>query len=130
MPSDSRVSATMFDTARFRKHFLIGQKILLKERTLGIVGLADLPMASGIVQPSLEALKLRVLADVKTELEDRCIDRFNLVGDAIDRVPRLRDRAAHIKQMLREKRVDHHLYIEQYSQDIPEVRDWSWKLAT
>ncbi len=55
------------------------------------------------------------------------LDRFHLAGDAIDRVPRLRDRAAHVKQMLREKLVDHRLYIEQHGQDIPEVLEWSWK---
>ena len=55
------------------------------------------------------------------------IDRFHLAGDAIDRVPRIRERAAHVKQMIREKLVDHRLYIEQYGQDIPEVREWSWK---
>src|SRR5579875_1452169 len=55
------------------------------------------------------------------------LDRFHLAGDAIDRVPRLRDRAGHVKQMLREKLVDHRLYIEQHGQDIPEVLEWSWK---
>jgi xylulose-5-phosphate/fructose-6-phosphate phosphoketolase len=57
------------------------------------------------------------------------LDRFHLAGDAIDRIPRLRDRAAHVKQMLREKLVDHRLYIEQHGRDIPEVLEWSWKGA-
>ena len=56
------------------------------------------------------------------------IDRFHLAGDAIDRVPRLRDRGAHVKQMLREKLVDHRLYIEQYGKDIPEVLEWTYSM--
>jgi xylulose-5-phosphate/fructose-6-phosphate phosphoketolase len=58
------------------------------------------------------------------------IDRFHLASDVIDRVPRIRERAAHVKEMIREKLVDHRLYIEQYGEDTPEVRDWKWKLTS
>jgi xylulose-5-phosphate/fructose-6-phosphate phosphoketolase len=58
------------------------------------------------------------------------IDRFHLASDVIDRVPRIRERAAHVKEMIREKLVDHRLYIEQHGEDIPEVRDWKWKLTS
>src|SRR4051812_5623709 len=46
---------------------------------------------------------------------DMCVlndlDRFHLVGDVIDRVPRLGARAAHLKQMLRDKLIDHRNYV-------------------
>jgi xylulose-5-phosphate/fructose-6-phosphate phosphoketolase len=54
------------------------------------------------------------------------MDRFHLAGDAIDRVPRLRNRAAHVKQLIRERLVEHRLYIERYGQDMPDVRNWQW----
>lgn len=54
------------------------------------------------------------------------IDRYHLVGDVIDRVPALSNSAAYVKQMLRDKLVDHREYIEQYGEDPPEIRDWRW----
>jgi xylulose-5-phosphate/fructose-6-phosphate phosphoketolase len=55
------------------------------------------------------------------------LDRFHLAGDVIDRVPRLRNIAAHVKQYLRDKLIEHKLYIARYGDDLPEVRDWKWK---
>ena len=40
------------------------------------------------------------------------LDRFHLAGDVIDRVPRLRNTGAHFKQFLRNKLIEHKLYIE------------------
>ena len=54
------------------------------------------------------------------------IDRFHLAGDVIDRVPRLRNIAAHIKQGLRHKLIEHKRYIVKHGDDLPEVRDWKW----
>jgi len=54
------------------------------------------------------------------------LDRFHLAGDVIDRVPRLRSVAAHSKQMLRNKLIQHKLYITEHGDDMPEVRDWKW----
>ncbi len=54
------------------------------------------------------------------------MDRFHLAGDAIDRVPRLYDKAGHVKQLIRDRLVEHRIYIEQYGQDMPDVRDWHW----
>ncbi len=54
------------------------------------------------------------------------IDRFHLAGDVIDRVPRFRNTAAHVKQMLRNKLIDHKLYISQYGDDMPEIKNWKW----
>ena len=54
------------------------------------------------------------------------LDRFHLVEDVIDRVPGLGYRAAHLKQAMRDKRVEHGEYIRRHGEDMPEVRDWQW----
>jgi xylulose-5-phosphate/fructose-6-phosphate phosphoketolase len=55
------------------------------------------------------------------------LDRFHLVGDVIDRVPGLAASAAHIKQMLRDKLVEHKEYIRDRGEDMPEIRNWRWE---
>ena len=54
------------------------------------------------------------------------LDRFHLAGDVIDRVPRLRNAAGHVKQLLRDKLIEHKRYIAQHGDDMPEIRDWKW----
>jgi xylulose-5-phosphate/fructose-6-phosphate phosphoketolase len=54
------------------------------------------------------------------------IDRFHLAGDVIDRVERFQNVAAHVRQMLRNKLIDHKLYISRVGDDMPEIRDWKW----
>ena len=54
------------------------------------------------------------------------VDRFHLVMDVIDRVHKLQYKGAHVKQMLRDKLVEHVHYISQYGDDMPEIRDWKW----
>jgi xylulose-5-phosphate/fructose-6-phosphate phosphoketolase len=54
------------------------------------------------------------------------LDRFHLAGDVIDRVPGLETVAAHQRQMLRDKLIEHRQYIERYGDDMPEVRNWQW----
>ena len=54
------------------------------------------------------------------------IDRFHLVKDVIDRVPSLGSRAAYLTQIVRDKLIDHHRYIRQYGDDMPEIRNWKW----
>jgi xylulose-5-phosphate/fructose-6-phosphate phosphoketolase len=54
------------------------------------------------------------------------MDRFHLAGDVIDRVPRFQNAAGHLKQVLRNKLIDHKLYISQYGDDMPEIKNWKW----
>ena len=54
------------------------------------------------------------------------LDRFHLAGDVIDRVPRLRGVAGREKQFLRNRLIEHKLYISRYGDDMPEIRDWHW----
>ena len=55
------------------------------------------------------------------------LDRFHLVIDVVDRVPKLGYRAAHLRQLMRDKLTDHAHYIVQRGEDMPEVRDWVWQ---
>jgi len=57
------------------------------------------------------------------------MDRFHLVADVADRVPALAARAAHIKQRIRDKLVDHKTWINEHGDDMPEVKDWRWGAA-
>ncbi|HXH09200.1 MAG TPA: phosphoketolase family protein [Alphaproteobacteria bacterium] len=57
------------------------------------------------------------------------LDRFHLVEDVIDRVPKLGYHAAYAKQNIRDKLIDHKEYIVKYGEDMPEVRDWKWPFS-
>jgi len=54
------------------------------------------------------------------------LDRFHLVVDVIDRVPRLGSIAAYAKQAIRDRLIEHKEYIAEHGDDLPEVRDWVW----
>ncbi|MET3718886.1 MULTISPECIES: phosphoketolase family protein [unclassified Arthrobacter] len=64
---------------------------------------------------------------------DMCVlnqlDRFNLAIDVIDRVPRLKDVSAHVREELKNKLIEHRQYIRAYGEDMPEIRNWEWTSA-
>jgi xylulose-5-phosphate/fructose-6-phosphate phosphoketolase len=55
------------------------------------------------------------------------LDRFHLVNDVIDRVPKLGYFAAYAKQAVRDKIIEHKEYIKKYGEDMPEIRNWHWE---
>ena len=55
------------------------------------------------------------------------LDRFHLVMDVIERVPKLETIGAHLLQEMRDKRFEHKRYIAEHGEDMPEIRDWKWR---
>lgn len=55
------------------------------------------------------------------------MDRFHLVLDVIDRVPKLGSVAAYAKQLICEKLIEHKWYIAKHGEDMPEIREWKWR---
>lgn len=55
------------------------------------------------------------------------LDRFHLVADVIDRVPKLGAKAAYVKQFIRDKLIEHKEYIYEHGEDMPEIKNWKWK---
>ena len=56
------------------------------------------------------------------------LDRFDLVQDVIDRLPQLDDKGAYLKEEMKNKLIEHKNYIYKNGMDMPEIRDWKWKV--
>jgi xylulose-5-phosphate/fructose-6-phosphate phosphoketolase len=54
------------------------------------------------------------------------IDRFHLVQEVIDHSPQLGGKGAYLKQIVRDKLVEHKLHIGRHGVDMPEIREWKW----
>jgi xylulose-5-phosphate/fructose-6-phosphate phosphoketolase len=54
------------------------------------------------------------------------LDRFHLVMDTIDRVPQTGEKGIYLKQQLRDKLIEHKIYIDKNGEDLPEIRNWKW----
>jgi xylulose-5-phosphate/fructose-6-phosphate phosphoketolase len=54
------------------------------------------------------------------------IDRFHLVQDVIDRSPQLGDKGDYLKQMMRERLIEHKAFIDRHGQDMPQILNWQW----
>jgi xylulose-5-phosphate/fructose-6-phosphate phosphoketolase len=46
--------------------------------------------------------------------------------DVLERVPQLGNRGAYLKQLLKDKLVEHKLYIARHGIDMPEIQNWQW----
>ena len=55
------------------------------------------------------------------------LDRFHLVQDVINRIPRLGERGAQLKKIVQDKLIEHKLYIDKNGVDMPEILNWKWK---
>jgi len=54
------------------------------------------------------------------------LDRFSLAMMVLDRVPRLSNVSAHLRQRLQVMLSEHKSYIHEQGQDLPEVLNWRW----
>jgi xylulose-5-phosphate/fructose-6-phosphate phosphoketolase len=54
------------------------------------------------------------------------LDRFHLVMDTIDRVPKTGEKGRVLKEQLKAKLIEHKHYIDKYGEDMPEIRNWKW----
>jgi xylulose-5-phosphate/fructose-6-phosphate phosphoketolase len=54
------------------------------------------------------------------------LDRFHLVIDVIDRVPGLRERAAHVRQAMEDARVGARAHTREHGEDPAEIAGWTW----
>ncbi|GAA2608170.1 phosphoketolase family protein [Actinomadura fulvescens] len=54
------------------------------------------------------------------------LDRYHLVIDVIDHVPRLGGRASYVRQHMVDERLRQHAHTREYGEDAPAVRDWTW----
>ncbi|MFA1624543.1 phosphoketolase [Rhizobium mongolense] len=54
------------------------------------------------------------------------LDRFHLAIEAIERVPGLKEKVPDVLDRLHVKLAEHHAYVREYGEDMPEVRNWKW----
>jgi xylulose-5-phosphate/fructose-6-phosphate phosphoketolase len=54
------------------------------------------------------------------------MSRFHLAIDALKHVPRLRSQASDAIDMFNRKLYEHHAYIREHFEDMPEIRNWHW----
>ena len=54
------------------------------------------------------------------------MSRYHLAIEALRHVPRLRSQASDASDFFERKLFDHHEYIRQHLEDMPEMRNWSW----
>ena len=54
------------------------------------------------------------------------LDRFHLAQEAILRVPGLAEKHGDVLDTLAEKLAEHHRYVREYGEDLPEVQGWKW----
>ena len=54
------------------------------------------------------------------------MSRFHLALDALKHIPRLRVQAAGAIQLFGKKLTEHHDYIREHLEDMPEIRNWQW----
>jgi xylulose-5-phosphate/fructose-6-phosphate phosphoketolase len=54
------------------------------------------------------------------------LDRFHLALAVANRVPRLASKTEDFARFVAGKLAEHHDYIRQHGDDLPEIRNWTW----
>jgi len=54
------------------------------------------------------------------------MSRFHLAIDALSHIPRLRAEASSAIDLFKRKLYEHHEYIREHLEDMPEIRNWHW----
>ena len=57
------------------------------------------------------------------------LDRFHLVLDVLARVPAAQAVGSALPQLMQAKLLAHHAYIREHGEDMPDIRNWTWKPA-
>ncbi len=56
------------------------------------------------------------------------LDRFNLVQDVVDRLPQLDNKGAYLKEEMKNKLIEHKIFIYKNGIDRDEIRNWKWNI--
>ena len=56
------------------------------------------------------------------------LDRFHLVQDVINRLPKLGVKGTTLKKLVQGKLIEHKKYIYKHGQDMPEIINWKWSI--
>jgi xylulose-5-phosphate/fructose-6-phosphate phosphoketolase len=54
------------------------------------------------------------------------LDRYHLAIEAIERVPGLQTKGAAARQAYQAKLTEHHRYVREHGEDMPDVQNWRW----
>ncbi|MFS8114863.1 phosphoketolase family protein [Rhizobium jaguaris] len=54
------------------------------------------------------------------------LDRYHLAIETIERVPGLKEKAADVIKLFQGKLEEHHRYVRQHGEDMPEISNWKW----
>ncbi|MBE9167481.1 phosphoketolase family protein [Pleurocapsales cyanobacterium LEGE 06147] len=79
--------------------------------------------------PNLHVRGYKEKGNINTPLEltiQNQTDRFNLVIDVIDRVPKLGSAAAYVRERMKNAIIKHSNYAYEYGIDMPEIVNWKW----
>jgi xylulose-5-phosphate/fructose-6-phosphate phosphoketolase len=57
------------------------------------------------------------------------MSRFHLAMDVIDRLQNVNEKAVYVKQLIKDKLIEHRQYINLHGRDLPDIVEWSWNVS-